>query len=78
MNVLERAQAPTPKFFRVLRGVGFVLAAIGGALMAAPITLPGVIFTIASYMTVVGGVISAVSQVTVEDSFKETKNVQNE
>ena len=36
MNVIERAQAPTPKFFIVLRNIGLVLAAASGAIIAAP------------------------------------------
>ena len=66
MNVLERLKAPTPKFFRVLRNVGLALAAAAGAIMAAPITLPAALVTVASYLTVAGGVIGAVSQVVVD------------
>lgn len=78
MNVIDRAKAPTPKFFKVLRSVGLVLAAVGGAIMTAPISLPAVVVSIAGYLTVAGGVISAVSQVTVEDTSKESEVEQNE
>ncbi len=67
MNIIERAQAPTPKLFKILRNIGLVLLAISGSIMAAPITLPTVVVTIAGYAAVAGGVMSAVSQVTVED-----------
>lgn len=67
MNVLERAQAPTPKFFKVLRSVGIIVATIGGAILTAPITLPATLISIAGYLTVAGGVISAISQITVDD-----------
>jgi uncharacterized membrane protein YgcG len=66
MNIIERLKAPTPKFFRVLRNVGLALAAVAGAIMAAPITLPAALVTVASYLTVAGGVIGAVSQVAVD------------
>ena len=66
MNLIERLKAPTPKFFRVLRNVGLVLAAVAGAIMAAPIALPASLVTVASYLTVAGGVIGAVSQVAVD------------
>lgn len=66
MNVIERAQAPTPKFFRMLRNVGFVLAAVGGVLLAAPVGLPTAIVTLGGYIAVAGGVLTAVSQITVE------------
>ena len=64
MNILKRAKAPTPKFFKVLRNVGLALAAIGGTILAAPIALPVVLTSAAGYMTVAGGVLSAISQLT--------------
>jgi len=67
MNIVDRAQAPTPKFFRILRGIGLALLAISGTVMAAPIVLPVTVVTVAGYMAVAGGVISAVSQMTVND-----------
>lgn len=67
MNVLERAQAPTPKFFKVLRSAGIIIATIGGAILTAPISLPATLISIGGYLTVAGGVISAISQITVDD-----------
>ncbi len=67
MNILQRAKAPTPKFFKVLRTVGLTLAAVGGAIVAAPVALPAALVTIAGYLTVAGGVISAVSQTAVSN-----------
>jgi uncharacterized membrane protein HdeD (DUF308 family) len=64
MNIIKRAKSPTPKFFKVLRNIGLVLAAIGGTILAAPVALPLVVTTIGGYVAVVGGVISAVSQLT--------------
>lgn len=72
MNVVERAQAPTPKFFKVLRNIGIVVATIGGAILTAPVALPAAIVTVGGYLAVAGGVISAISQVTVDD--KKLKN----
>jgi uncharacterized membrane protein HdeD (DUF308 family) len=66
MNILKRAKAPTPKFFKVLRNLGLVLAAIGGTILASPIVLPVVLTSAAGYLTVAGGVISAISQLTTE------------
>jgi uncharacterized membrane protein YeiH len=76
MNIIERAQAPTPKLFKLLRNIGLVLMAISGSIMAAPVALPAVVVTIAGYAAVAGGVMSAVSQVTVED--KPAVGVQSE
>ena len=60
-------QAPTPKFFRVLRSVGIALATAGGSILAAPVVLPAIVLTIAGYATVAGSVMTAVSQAAVED-----------
>ena len=66
MNAIKRAKAPTPKFFKVLRNIGLALAAVGGTILAAPIALPVVVTSVAGYLAVAGGVISAVSQLTTE------------
>jgi hypothetical protein len=66
MTVMERAAAPTPHFFRILKIIGLTLAAASGTLLAAPVALPTIVSTIASYVAVAGTVASAVSQVTVE------------
>lgn len=70
MNVLERAQAPTPKFFKVLRSIGLIVAAVGGAIVTAPVALHVTVVTIGGYFTVAGGVLSAISQITVDDKDK--------
>lgn len=67
MQLLERSKKPTPKFFKVLRTIGLSLAGIGGAIIAAPVTLPSILITIAGYLTVAGGVLSGVSQLTIEE-----------
>ena len=67
MNIIKRIQAPTPKFFKVLRTIGLVLAAVGGTILATPVALPTVIISVGGYIAVAGGVISAVSQLTTTD-----------
>jgi uncharacterized membrane protein HdeD (DUF308 family) len=64
MNIIKRVKSPTPKFFKVLRNIGVVLAAVGGTILAGPVALPAIVVTIGGYVTVAGGVISAVSQLT--------------
>ena len=66
-KILNRASSPTPKFFKVLRNVGLVLAAVGGTILAAPIALPVLVTTIGGYMAVAGGVLTATSQLTTTD-----------
>lgn len=65
-NLLQRVSSPTPKFFKVLRTIGLALAAAGGAILTAPVSVPAAVVTVAGYITLAGGVLSAVSQVTVE------------
>lgn len=74
MNIIERAKAPTPKFFKVLRNIGLALAAAGSALITAPISLPVGIIALGGYLTVGGAVLTAVSQVTVENTDKRDKD----
>jgi len=66
MSLIKRAKAPTPKFFKVLRNIGLALAAVGGTILAAPISLPVIITTIGGYLAVAGGVATSVSQLTTE------------
>jgi hypothetical protein len=65
LNLVERIQAPTPKWFKKLRAIGLALAAIGGAIVAAPVALPAGLVSVAGYLGLAGGVITAVSQTAV-------------
>lgn len=64
MKLVARAKAPTPKFFKGLRNVGLVLAAVGGTILTAPVALPVLVTSVGGYLVVAGGVASAVSQLT--------------
>lgn len=77
MNFIERIKAPTPKFFRVLRSIGLALLAISGSLIAAPVALPVAIVSVAGYVAVAGGVISAISQITVDDDANREQAIVN-
>jgi len=66
-KIINRAKAPTPKFFKVLRNVGLALAAVGGTVLTAPIALPTIVTIIGGYLTLTGGVLSAASQLTTTD-----------
>ncbi|WP_296385379.1 hypothetical protein [Winogradskyella sp.] len=75
MNIVDRYKKPTPKFFRTLRNIGIALATAGGAIIAAPISLPALVVTVATYMTVAGTVATAVSQaVTFDDETEIPKS----
>ena len=62
MNVIERVQSPTPKFFVKLRNISLILATLGASILAAPIALPAVVLKIAGYIAVAGAVGGTVSQ----------------
>ena len=66
MSVVQRVKAPTPPFFKTLRTIGLVMAAVGGVLLASPIAIPAAMVTAAGYITLAGGVITAISQTAVE------------
>jgi len=63
-KILNRASAPTPKFFKVLRTIGLALAAVGGTILAAPVALPVIVTTIGGYVAVAGAVLTTASQLT--------------
>lgn len=77
MKIIERAQAPTPKFFKLLRTIGIALLAVSGVLLTAPVALPAAVVTVTGYTAVAGGVLSAVSQITVEDTAKNLSQTEN-
>lgn len=76
LSVIQRLNAPTPKFFKKLRTIGMVLAAAGGVLVAAPITLPALLVSIGGYLIVAGSVATAVSQAAVEEPELKKKEVK--
>ena len=65
MNLVKRVTTKTPLFFKKVRNLGLILAAVSGAVLAAPVALPTAIVAAAGYVALVGGVMSAVSQTAV-------------
>ena len=74
MNVVERALAPTPKWFKILRTVGIALASVGGIIIASPIALPVGLVSAAGYLVLGGSIISVVSQTAVKSEEKPKTN----
>ena len=62
MTIKERVNKPTPRFFKKLRNIGMISAAVSASLFAAPIALPAVLLKIAGYLAVAGTVAATVSQ----------------
>ena len=72
MNIINRAKAPTPVFFKKLRTASLLLAGLGGGLLSAPVAVPAIILKVAGYLAVAGTVGAAVSQsVTTGDEQKK-------
>jgi hypothetical protein len=65
MNIINRIQSSTPSFFKTIRNIGLALVAISTVIATAPLALPAIVASIAGYVAVAGGVMSAVSQLTV-------------
>ena len=63
----NRLTSNTPKFFRVLRTIGISLAAVGTALVAAPVAIPAAVVTLGGYLILGGTIAAAVSQATKEE-----------
>jgi hypothetical protein len=66
MNLLDRALAPTPKWFKILRSFGIALASVGGIIIASPVALPIGLVSAAGYLVLGGSIISVVSQTAVK------------
>ncbi len=69
-KIIARAKAPTPQFFRKLKIIGLSLAAAGTAILTYPLALPALLVSIAGYTTLAGTIITAISQLTVEDPIR--------
>ena len=68
MSIKQRWSAKTPKFWRKVQRVAITIGAIAGVIIAAPITLPVAVVTVASYAITVGTVAATLSQLTVENN----------
>jgi len=66
ITLLERLQAPIPRFFKKLRTIGLTLTAVGTALLSLDISLPPILTEIAGYLVAAGTVAAALCQTTVD------------
>lgn len=67
LTIKERWKSPTPKFWKKVQKLGLALTAVGTFIATAPVSLPAVLVTAGSYAAFGGGLIAAMSQLTVED-----------
>jgi hypothetical protein len=68
MEILDRIQAPTPKWWKKVRNVMFVVAGVSGALLTLPVSLPVGVVTALTYTAVISGTIAGTAQVTRENN----------
>lgn len=67
MNLLERLDSPTPRFFKKLRNAALVLSGVSAAIIGSPVAFPTVVISIAGYLAVAGAIAGAVSQAAITD-----------
>lgn len=79
MNILDeiksRANAPTPPFFQKLKKIGFIVVAVGTAVLAAPSAIPAVLIIWAQHALTAGTILITVSQLVVDENYPEIKSV---
>jgi hypothetical protein len=65
-NLKDRWKAKVPDFWKKVQKVGIIAGVIGGALLAAPVSLPATLITGATYLLVIGTTTATLSQLTKE------------
>ena len=68
MELEERWQAKTPKFWQKVQKIGIALGVIGGTIVALPVALPAALVTAGGYLVAAGTVTATLSQLTKEDA----------
>ncbi len=58
---MNRLKSEPSKFFKIIRAIGLALAAVSGAVLAAPVVLPAGVLTAAGYIALAGTVAGAVA-----------------
>ena len=66
-SIGKRCVAKTPPFFKKLRTIGLVVAAVGTTIVASPVTIPAAIVTAGGYLILGGSIMTAVSQAAVSE-----------
>jgi len=64
----ERWSAKTPKFWKRVQKIAITVGAVAGVIIAAPITLPAAVVTVATYAITAGTVAATLSQLTIESN----------
>ena len=68
MSMKERWSAKTPKFWKRVQRIAITVGTVAGVIIAAPITLPAAVVTVATYAITAGTVAATLSQLTIESN----------
>jgi ABC-type xylose transport system permease subunit len=75
MNMKQRLKAKTPSFWKKVQKIGIAVAALGGAIATAPVTLPAAIVALGGYLATAGAITGILSQLTVEEEPKKEEEI---
>jgi len=70
MTLKERLLSPTPPFFKKVRNIALILAAVSATILTAPVALPAIVIQVAGYLGVGAAVATAISQAVTRDKLK--------
>lgn len=73
MELIKRIKAPTPKFWKKVRNAMITVGAVGGVLLAAPVSIPAGLVALGGYLVTIGAVGGTLSQLTKEDKTDEPR-----
>lgn len=74
MTLKERIQSPTPSFFKKVRNIALILAAVSASILTAPVALPAIVVHVAGYIGVGATVASFVSQAVTGEKTTKKRN----
>lgn len=68
MILIQRWNAPTPKFWKKVQKIAVTLGAVAGVILTAPVSVPAAVITVAGYVATAGTVAATLSQLTVDNN----------
>lgn len=68
MSIVQRWNAPTPKFWKRVQKIAITLGAVAGVILTAPVSVPAAVITVAGYVATAGTVAATLSQLTVDNN----------
>jgi ABC-type xylose transport system permease subunit len=68
MSLINRWNAPTPKFWKRVQKIAITLGAVAGVILTAPVSVPAAVITVAGYVATAGTVAATLSQLTIENN----------